>query len=78
MIRRNGKHYAEFSGYNTLVRGVFHDLGLEPQLKIDNLPYKSLGTLFKRRLSALHHRHRTGDGSRSTWPGGKRQGSHGS
>lgn len=52
-IRRSGKHYAAFTSYNTFVREVFHDLGLEPELKINNLPYKSLGSLFKGREEFL-------------------------
>jgi len=59
MIRQSGKHYAEFSSYNTLVRGVFHDLGLEPHLKINNLPYKTLGSLFKGREQFLAKIHDT-------------------
>jgi tetratricopeptide (TPR) repeat protein len=56
-IRQSGKHRAAFNSYNTLVREVFHDLGLEPERKINNLPYKSLGSLFKGRdnfLSKIH------------------------
>jgi tetratricopeptide (TPR) repeat protein len=58
-IRQSGKHRAAFNGYNTLVREVFHDLGLEPERKINNLPYKSLGSLFKGRDNFLGKIHDT-------------------
>ena len=58
-IRQSGKHHAGFASYNTLVREVFHDLGLEPELKINNLPYKSLGSLFKGREEFLRKIHDT-------------------
>ena len=56
-IRQSGKHYSTFSGHNALTREVFRDLELEPDLKINNLPSKSLGSLFKGRdefLSKIH------------------------
>jgi tetratricopeptide (TPR) repeat protein len=56
-IRQSGKHRAAFTSYNTLVREVFHDLGLEPDLKVNNLPYKSLGSLFKGREEFLGKMH---------------------
>ena len=58
-IRQSGKHRAAFTSYNTLVREVFHDLGLEPERKINNLPYKSLGSLFKGRDNFLGKIHET-------------------
>ncbi len=58
-IRQSGKHRSGFTSYHTLVREVFHDLGLEIELKINNLPYKSLGSLFKGRDKFLHRIHDT-------------------
>ena len=58
-IRQSGKHRAAFASYNTLVREVFHDLGLEPDLKVNNLPFKSLGSLFKGREEFLRKIHDT-------------------
>lgn len=58
-IKAGGKHRGSFSSYNTLLREVFHDLGLEPDLKINNLPYKSLGSLFKGREEFLRKIHDT-------------------
>jgi hypothetical protein len=48
-IQESGKHYGQFTGTNKLLIEVFHDLGLEPDRKVNNLPYKSLGSLFKGR-----------------------------
>jgi tetratricopeptide (TPR) repeat protein len=56
-IKAGGKHYGTFTGYNSLLREVFHDLGLEPDLKINNLPFKSLGSLFKGREEFLRKMH---------------------
>jgi tetratricopeptide (TPR) repeat protein len=56
-IKAGGKHYGTFTGYNSLLREVFHDLGLEPDLKINNLPLKSLGSLFKGREEFLRRMH---------------------
>jgi tetratricopeptide (TPR) repeat protein len=56
-IKAGGKHYGTFTGYNSLLREVFHDLGLEPDLKINNLPFKSLGSLFKGREEFLRRMH---------------------
>ena len=61
-VRRSGRAAstrAAFNSYNTLVREVFHDLGLEPERKINNLPYKSLGSLFKGRDDFLGKIHDT-------------------
>ena len=46
-----GEHWKSFAGHHQLVREVFHDLGLEPSRKVDNISrqFKSLGTLFKGR-----------------------------
>ncbi|HVP55019.1 MAG TPA: tetratricopeptide repeat protein, partial [Candidatus Eisenbacteria bacterium] len=55
-IKAGGKHYGAFTGYNSLLREVFHDLSLEP-LKVSNLPYKSLGSLFKGRDDFLRQMH---------------------
>jgi len=52
-IRDSGKHWKYFSAHHDLIREVFYDLGLEPNLKINNLPYKSLGSLFKGREDSL-------------------------
>jgi tetratricopeptide (TPR) repeat protein len=57
-IEASGKHYETFSSHAELARRVFFDLHLEADLKINNLPDKSLGTLFKGReefLAQLHH-----------------------
>jgi tetratricopeptide (TPR) repeat protein len=56
-IKSGGKHYGVFTGYNSLLREVFHDLGLESTLKVNNLPFKSLGTLFKGRDEFLRKMH---------------------
>jgi tetratricopeptide (TPR) repeat protein len=58
-IERSGKHYSMFSSHADLVRHVFDDLGLQPELKINNLPYKSLGSLFKGRDDFLAQLHKT-------------------
>jgi tetratricopeptide (TPR) repeat protein len=58
-IERSGKHYETFSGLTDLVQRVFYDLGLEAKLKTDNLPYKSLGSLFKGREEFLTRLHET-------------------
>lgn len=52
-INNCGEHWTEIDGQQQLVREVFHDLGLELNLKINNLPYKTLGTLFKGREDFL-------------------------
>ena len=47
-IFRSGKHYKEFASPTNLVREVFYDLGLNPEsVKVNNLPFKTLGSLFK-------------------------------
>ena len=58
-IEVSGKHYEIFSSHAELVRRVFYDLHLEADLKINNLPYKSLGTLFKGRKDFLEQLHKT-------------------
>jgi tetratricopeptide (TPR) repeat protein len=58
-IKQSGKAYSGFSSYNTLIVKIFHDLGLQPELKINNLPYKSLGSLFKGRDDLLRKTHDT-------------------
>lgn len=53
-IRASGEAYKKFSGPLALVREVFYDLGLNTEeLKANNLPFKSLGTLFKGREAFL-------------------------
>jgi tetratricopeptide (TPR) repeat protein len=52
-IRDCGQQWKDFGGHHELVREVFYDLGLEPDRKVNNLPYKSLGTLFKGREEFL-------------------------
>jgi len=52
-IKASGKHYKTFASPSGLVREVFYDLGLEPDAKVNNLPYKSLGALFKGREDFL-------------------------
>jgi len=52
-IQHSGKHYESFSGHADLVRRVLYDLHLQAELKINNLPYKSLGSLFKGREKFL-------------------------
>jgi len=51
-IKHSGKHYAIVDGAMRLACEVVHDLGLEGQ-KVSNLPYKSLGKLFKGREEFL-------------------------
>jgi tetratricopeptide (TPR) repeat protein len=48
-IESSGKHYSSFSSHADLVRLVFHDLGLSPEDKVNNLPFPSIGSLFKGR-----------------------------
>jgi tetratricopeptide (TPR) repeat protein len=48
-IRDSGEHWGTFRDLHQFVREVFHDLGLEPDLKANNLPGKTLGSLFKGR-----------------------------
>jgi tetratricopeptide (TPR) repeat protein len=45
----SGRHYAKIDGCHALIREAFHDLGLNPDVKANNIPYKSLGSLFKGR-----------------------------
>jgi tetratricopeptide (TPR) repeat protein len=56
---REGKHFETFTGPADLVRRVFYDLGLQSTRKIDNLPFKSMGTLFKGREEFLAQLHET-------------------
>jgi tetratricopeptide (TPR) repeat protein len=58
-IEASGKQYETFSSHAELVRRVFYDLHLEADLKVNNLPYKSLGTLFKGREDFLAQLHNT-------------------
>lgn len=44
-----GKDHTIFDTPISLLREVFRDLGLEPDIKISNLPFASLGSLFKGR-----------------------------
>src|SRR5262245_43364013 len=39
-IEQSGQHRKAFTSPHHLVREVFHDLALEPSLKVNNLPYK--------------------------------------
>ena len=48
-IRRDGKDYRRFQGRHDLVRRIFFDLGLSPTDKAGNLPFASIGRLFKGR-----------------------------
>src|SRR5579859_3444379 len=52
-LLNSSEHYKEFSSHHDLIREVFFDLGLEPDLKVNNLLFKSLGTLFKGREEFL-------------------------
>jgi tetratricopeptide (TPR) repeat protein len=52
-IENSGKHYGLFSSRRNLTNQVFHDLDLGPDRKITNLPYRSLGSLFKGREQFL-------------------------
>jgi hypothetical protein len=52
-IHESGEDWKEFAGHQALLREVFYDLGLEIYHKVNNLPYKSLGTLFKGREEFL-------------------------
>ena len=53
-IFRSGEHYKEFASPTNLVREVFYDLGLNPEtVKVNNLPFKTLGSLFKGREGFL-------------------------
>ena len=53
-IFRSGEHYKEFASPTSLVREVFYDLGLNPEtVKVNNLPFKTLGSLFKGREEFL-------------------------
>jgi hypothetical protein len=53
-IFRSGEHYKTFASPASLVREVFYDLGLNPEtVKVNNLPFKSLGSLFKGREGFL-------------------------
>jgi tetratricopeptide (TPR) repeat protein len=48
-IECEGKHYGQFAGHHDLIRQVFHDLELSPRDKASNLPFGSIGSLFKGR-----------------------------
>jgi tetratricopeptide (TPR) repeat protein len=48
-IGRAGKDYRQFQGRHDLVRKVFFDLSLSPTDKAGNLPFASIGSLFKGR-----------------------------
>jgi len=52
-LNQSGQHWKSFGSLHHLVREVFHDLALEPGRKVNNLPYKSLGSLFKGREEFL-------------------------
>jgi tetratricopeptide (TPR) repeat protein len=52
-IENSGKHYGLFTSRRSLTNQVFHDLDLGPDRKIANLPYRSLGSLFKGREQFL-------------------------
>jgi AAA domain len=53
-IFRSGEHYKEFASPTNLVREVFYDLGLNPEsIKVNNQPFKTLGSLFKGREGFL-------------------------
>ncbi len=53
-ILTSGEHYKTFASPLGLVREVFYDLGVNPEtIKVNNLPYKTLGTLFKGRAEFL-------------------------
>jgi len=56
-IYDSGEHRTNFDGWHQLVREVFHDLCLELNHKVNNLPYKTLGTLFKGREGFLEKIH---------------------
>ena len=54
LIFRSGEHYKEFASPTNLMREVFYDLGLNPEsVKVNNLPLKTLGALFKGREEFL-------------------------
>ena len=48
-IRVSGEHWKTFSSQHEFSSEVFYDLGLDFGRKVNNLPFKSLGTLFKGR-----------------------------
>jgi tetratricopeptide (TPR) repeat protein len=52
-IHDSGEHWKEFADCHALIKEVFFDLGLEPDRKVNNLPYKTLGSLFKGREEFL-------------------------
>jgi len=53
-LESSGQHYKRFSGHVNLIREIFYDLEINPELlKPNNLPFKSLGTLFKGRKEFL-------------------------
>lgn len=52
-IKLSGKHREKFTSHADLINRVFYDLGLQSEHKINNLPYKSLGSLFKGREEFL-------------------------
>ena len=52
-IEDSGKHRESFSGHIDLAKRVFYDLGIGPDKKINNLPFKSIGSLFKGREDFL-------------------------
>jgi tetratricopeptide (TPR) repeat protein len=53
-IFRSGEHYKEMASPTNVVREIFFDLGLNPEsVKVNNLPFKTLGSLFKGREGFL-------------------------
>jgi tetratricopeptide (TPR) repeat protein len=53
-VEASGEMYKAFSGQIALVREAFFDLGLNPgTCKVDNLPFRSIGSLFKGREDFL-------------------------
>jgi tetratricopeptide (TPR) repeat protein len=52
-IKQSGKHRAAFSRFHLLLKEVFHDLDLEDDRRINNLPLPSLGSIFKGRDNVL-------------------------
>ncbi len=69
-IKGRGQHRSNFSSYSELDQIVSYDLGVQDGQRVNNLPYASIGSLFKgregflagmrQRLGALEHAGRRG------------------
>ena len=58
-LQQSGMHYSTFENHNELLREVLRDLGVADRARICNLPFASIGSLFKGRDDFLGRLHNT-------------------